>query len=273
MNLLTTDSICEAISEESRSRLDNLEVFSEIESTNSYLLNQDYPAPGRFRVALAEYQSAGRGRMNRRWYSPPSSGLCMSLAFTFRRMPKDFPSLSLAIGIGTAQALERLGIHGIGLKWPNDIVARDAKLGGVLCEVRPAPAESVTVVVGIGLNVDLKNTDVEAAVTSRLGPAVDLASCCDEIPSRAVISAALIENLFATMVCFEAGGFSPFHDLWQEYDWLRGQEVMVTSCADFGAGIAEGVDIDGALLVNAKGNTRRFTSGSVTLSGQAGENP
>ena len=273
MSLLCADSIREPISGESRAHLDILEVFSEIESTNSYLLDQPCPPPGRYRVVLAEYQTAGRGRMGRSWCSPPSSGLCMSMAFTFKSMPENFPSLSLAIGIGIAQALERFGSCAIGLKWPNDIVARDGKLGGILSEVLPANAEGVTVVIGIGLNIDLENSGAESEITSRFGRVVDLASCCDELPSRSVISAALIECLFDTMVRFEADGFSPFFETWQKYDWLRGQQVTVETVDGLVAGVAEGVDTDGALLLNAKGERRRFTSGSVTLSGQAGDNP
>lgn len=273
MSLLTVDSIREPISGESRSHLDILEVFSEIESTNSYLLDQPSPPPGRYRVALAEHQTAGRGRMGRSWCSPPSSGLCMSMAFTFKRMPQNFPSLSLAIGIGIAQVLERFGVRGIRLKWPNDIVAGGGKLGGVLSEVLPANAEGVTVVVGIGLNIDLESTDVDTRITSRLGHAADLASCCDELPSRSAISAALIESLFDTMVRFEADGFLPFREMWQRYDWLRGLEIAVDTADGLVAGVAEGVDTDGALLVRTKGERRRFVSGSVILSGHAGEYP
>jgi len=271
MNLLTADSIREPISRESRSHLDMLEVFSEIESTNSYLLDQPCPPPGRYRVALAEYQTAGRGRMDRVWHSPPSSGLCMSIAFTFSRMPENLPSLSLAIGTGIAQALEGFGIRGIGLKWPNDIVARDGKLGGVLSEVLPSNADGVTVVVGIGLNIDLEGTDAESRITSRLGRAVDLASCCDELPSRAVISAAIIECLFKTMSRFDVDGFSPFIEAWRKYDWLRGQTVTVETADGLTAGVAEGIDTDGALLLIAKGDRRRITSGSVIQSEHAGE--
>lgn len=267
MNRLTAESVREPISGEPRTHLDILEVFSEIESTNSYLLDQPCPLPGRYRVALAEHQTAGRGRMDRRWCSPPSSGLCMSMAFTFRSMPENFPSLSLAIGIGVARALERFGIQGIGLKWPNDIVARDGKLGGVLSEVLPANAEGVTVVVGVGLNIDLENTDAVSRISSRFGHIVDLASCCDALPSRSDISAALIECLFDTMVRFEADGFMPFYDKWQRYDWLRGQQVKIETADGLVAGVAEGVDTDGALLLKVGGERRRFLSGSVILNG------
>ena len=273
MSLLTTDSICEIMRHDSRAQLDNLEVFAEIESTNSFLLGQACPRAGRYCVALTENQTAGRGRRDRSWFSPPSTGLCMSMAYTFQSFPQNIPSLSLAIGIGIAQALERFVVHDISVKWPNDIVARGGKLGGVLSEISPLHAAGVTVVVGIGLNLDFENASSEFDITNRLGRVVDLASCCDQLPSRTAIAVALIESLFDTMVRFETDGFSPFHKMWQGYDWLRGQEVAIETASGHGEGVVKGIDTDGALLLNAKGGTQRFTSGSVVLSGQAGEHP
>ncbi len=273
MSLLTSGSICEFLGEESRSCLDRLEVFDEIGSTNSYLLAEACPLPGRYRVALANHQSNGRGRRDRVWLSPRSSGLCLSIAFTFREMPVDFPSVSLAIGTGIAGALERLGIRGIGLKWPNDIVARNGKLGGVLSEVHPARSNGITVIVGVGLNVDFKSSKQAKEIATSIGHASDLASCCDELPSRAALAAAVIESLIDTMLRFDAAGFSPFHAAWRQYDWLRGQEVTIETDEVTSAGIAEGVDTDGALLLNEGGDRRRVTSGSVILSGQSGAIP
>lgn len=273
MSSLTSDSIHERLGESARSRLDVLEVFSELESTNTYLLGQPCPMPGRYRVALAKHQTNGRGRMNRRWISPPSSGLCLSMSFTFARLPEDFASLSLAIGTGIVQALEKLGARGIAIKWPNDLVAGDGKLGGILPEVHSAKANGMSVVVGIGLNVDLRNGTTEKRIGSSLGRAVDLASCSDKLPSRPVIAAALIESLVDSMLRFETGGFSLFHDAWQQYDWLRGREVIIERADARDAGIADGVDTDGALLLNAGGTRRRITSGSVIVNGPPGTQP
>jgi BirA family biotin operon repressor/biotin-[acetyl-CoA-carboxylase] ligase len=273
MNQLTAGSICEFLKDETRSCLDALEVFGEIGSTNSYLLGETCPAPGRCRVALTENQTNGRGRRDRVWLSPRSSGLCLSMAFTFRAMPEEFPSLSLAIGIGIAQALERLGIHGIGLKWPNDIIARDGKLGGVLSEVHPARGSGTTVVAGVGINVDFNSSKQGREIATSIGGASDLASCCDELPSRPELAAGIIESLIDIMVRFDATGFSPFYEAWQRYDWLRGRAVTIETAEVTSAGIAEGVDTDGALLLNAGGDMRRVTSGSVILSGQSGALP
>lgn len=273
MNRPTSGSICEFLKEESRACLDTVEVFAEIGSTNSYLLRETCPAPGRCRVALAEHQTNGRGRRDRVWLSPRSTGLCLSMAFTFREMPEEFPSLSLAIGIGIAQALERLGIHGIALKWPNDIVARNGKLGGVLSEVHPASGNGITVVAGVGMNVDFNSNKQGREIAASIGRASDLASCCDELPSRPALAAGVIESLIDTMLRFDATGFTPFHEAWQRYDWLRGREVTIEMAEVTSAGIAEGVDTDGALLLNTGSDLRRVTSGSVILSGQSGALP
>lgn len=273
MNALTPDRIRTLINSNSRARLDTLEVFPEIESTNSYLLDEPRPAPGRYRVAIAEHQTNGRGRRDRTWVSPPSTGLCMSMAFTFADMPRDLPSLSLAVGIGVVKALERLRIHGIGLKWPNDIVAGNGKLGGVLSEVHPAKGDGVSVVVGMGLNIDFGNGDPAGDIETGLGRATDLAAVVDDLPPREEISAAIIDAVADAMVRFAADGFSSFHNLWPRYDWLRGREITIETLSTTRAGIAEGVDTDGALLLNNGGDTQRITSGKVIFHESTGANP
>jgi len=263
MNLLSAERIREAISGASRSRLDLLEVFSEIESTNSYLIEQPCPAHGRYRVALAEYQTAGRGRMDRRWQSPRSSGVCMSAAYTFSGMPANIPSLSLAIGIGIAQALQGIGVPDIGLKWPNDIFVRDAKICGILLEVAQRGAAGLTVVIGVGLNVDLGDEAMSSAGPT--GNITDLASCCDDLPSRSVIAAALIENVFSTLQSFAADGFARFHSTWIRYDWLRGKRIKVATTDGMLTGVADGIAADGALLLNSRNSVQHLISGSVML--------
>ncbi len=273
MNPQTPGSIRKFLKTETRACLDQLEVFPEIESTNSYLLGEPCPAQGRLRIALAEHQTAGRGRHNRVWESPPSTGLCLSTAFKFKTMPRDFPSLSLAVGCLLAQALERIGARGIGLKWPNDIVANRRKLGGILSEVHHSRDAGVTVVTGIGLNIDLQSGRRAGEIATSLGPAMDLASCCDAVPPRAEIAALVIDCLRDTMQRFEAAGFAQFIELWRRYDWLRGQAVTVETNSTRSRGIAQGIDADGALLLDAGGNMRRIISGSVILQKRSGARP
>jgi len=266
--MLIVDQIRAPISEAPGSRLEYLEVFTEIDSTNSYLLEQEAPPPGWFRVALAEHQTAGRGRMERRWYSPPSSGLCMSMSYTFEKEPKNLPSLTLAIGVGIAEALESMGVAGAGLKWPNDLVVRNGKLGGILTEMRTGHGPAQTVVVGIGLNVDLGRAPDADHIKTRLGYVSDLAACLDELPDRSELSAIMIDTIFNTLVEFELDGFDRFADAWQRFDWLRGQRVSIESPDGRTRGTCQGIDADGALLLRTSSGSQRVLSGSIRLHGQ-----
>jgi BirA family biotin operon repressor/biotin-[acetyl-CoA-carboxylase] ligase len=266
--MLDVNQIRQPISDLPRARLDLLEVFAELESTNSYLLEQVAPPPGRFRVVLAEHQTAGRGRMDRVWHSPPSSGLCMSMSYTFAEAPKNLPSVTLAIGVGLAEALKKLGFSGVGLKWPNDLVVCDGKLGGILTEVRSTSAKAMTIVVGVGINVDLGCSPGASRITSSIGYASDLASCLADLPSRSVISAGMIEGLFNTLAAFEDEGFDRFYAAWERFDWLRGQRVSVETAGGAQRGVCQGIDIDGALLLRTELGQKRIISGSIKLHGQ-----
>lgn len=261
--------VLQALTGSERERLDGLEVFAEIESTNSYLLEQPGPRPGHFRVAIADHQTAGRGRQGKRWISPPSSGLALSLSFTFEETPANLPSLTLAAGIGIAAALQTIGVSDIGLKWPNDIVAQDGKLGGILTEVQSRGAKGTTVVIGVGLNVDLPramHNDAPGRWTTKV---TDLRECVDALPSREALTAGILQCLFGSIVRFESDGFAAFQCAWRTYDWLKGKTVSCAQTTGHITGIADGVDSDGALLVRTPDGTRRIVTGSVTVSNPA----
>ncbi|MDH4072268.1 MAG: biotin--[acetyl-CoA-carboxylase] ligase [Gammaproteobacteria bacterium] len=261
--MLDAALVREPIGDSSQARLTALEVFPEIESTNSYLLGQEAPPPGCFRVALAEHQTAGRGRFENRWHSAPGSGICLSIAYTFAKPPEDPAALTIAAGVGAVEALESLGLRGAGLKWPNDIIVADGKLGGILTEVHSSASGIRTVVVGIGINIDVRASQEIATLSTGIGRVSDLASALPDLPSRAAISAALIEQVFNALARFERSGLSGFLDAWSRLDWLRGQQVTIERPGECFDGVCEGIDADGALLVRCDGGRRRVLSGSV----------
>lgn len=269
MTRLDAGLIRQAIAADTKARLDKLEVFGSIASTNTYLMSQPAPAAGRFRVAIADHQTSGRGRHYRRWLSPPGAGLYLSLAYSFEQQPENVSSLTLAIGVGVVDALKNLGITGISLKWPNDIVAQDGKLGGILTEMQSRPQQGMTVVTGIGLNLALPE-DIERQIESDWAArAVDLATICDEMPPPLQIAAALLDEVLLVMRKFEAYGFAGFVEHWCEYDWLNKRNVIVDQPDRQVSGIASGVDQDGALLVETGNGNVRVVSGSVTVAGLA----
>jgi BirA family biotin operon repressor/biotin-[acetyl-CoA-carboxylase] ligase len=269
MTSLDAGLIRQLIAANAQAELDELEIFGSIASTNTYLMSQPAPAVGRFRVAIADHQTAGRGRHSRSWLSPPGAGLYMSFAYTFARQPENVPSLTLAIGVGVMDGLQHLGITGISLKWPNDIVALDGKLGGILTELQSRPTKDVTVVTGIGLNVALP-ADADRKIESDWAVrTVDLSNICAELPEPSQIAAILLDRLFGVMRKFESFGFDGFAEHWSRYDWLNNRKVIVDQSGEQVTGIAVGVDRDGALLVNTDAGTARIVSGSVMVAGLA----
>ena len=268
---LDAGTIREQLSEETALQLDELQVFEEIDSTNSYLMQQAAPEPQHFQVALADHQTAGRGRHNRSWLSSPGGGLCMSMAYTFNTMPSSLPNLTLALGVGVARAFATLDIGGISLKWPNDIVATDGKLGGMLAEARSGSGGSVTVVAGIGINVDIREPLDFAVEHDWAHKAVDLKSIASQPPSRAVLAGTIVNHLYATFAGFEEVGFGGYVEAWRDHDWLLGRTITVDTPERQVTGVAAGVDSDGALLVDSKEGQRRIISGSIVMASLYGD--
>lgn len=257
------DDILRRIGSDARATLESLEVFPELESTNSWLLQQAKPPCGRFRAVIAEHQTAGRGRSDKVWLSPPGSGLCLSLAHTFAELPQHLPSLTLAIGAAIVSALEDLGAKDLALKWPNDLMAQGGKLGGILTELQSGGERSYSVVVGLGLNVDLPDSMRYTPPTSWTSNVTDLSACLPELPDRAELTAAILRSIVECIGQFASEGFEPFHATWQRYDWLEGKRWRVQQAQRCITGVAEGIGQDGSLLLRTNGGVERILSGSI----------
>jgi len=266
MARLDADRIRRSLDAATCSALGELEVFAEIESTNSYLMQQSAPETGRFRVAVTNNQTAGRGRNGKTWQSPPGSGLCLSMAYTFGRSPGNLPPLTLAIGLDVIENLGGLGIAGLQLKWPNDLIASDGKLGGILTETQVRAHGALTVVTGIGLNVDLGRGLDLGAEADRVLSVVDLKSHAIEVPPAEHIAATLINGLQQTFVAYEQNGFEGFAGSWADYDWLHGRVISVETSGREVSGIGAGIASDGALLLETRdAGIQRITSGTVRV--------
>lgn len=263
IDLLDAAGIGAALPQGARERLRHLEVHETLESTSDRLLAVDDLPPGRFDVCLAEFQNAGRGRRGRRWIAPFASGLCLSLSWSYRDAPATLGALSLAAGVAALRALDRLGVGGLALKWPNDIVQDDRKLGGILVDLRGEAAGPAYVVVGIGINVRLPESTRVRLATEGVS-AVDLAAL-GAAPSRNALAAALVAELSSALVEYGARGMSAFADEWQGADSLAGRTVAVLHGGQVLEGRARGVDGDGALLLEIDGVRRRIVSGEVSV--------
>jgi BirA family biotin operon repressor/biotin-[acetyl-CoA-carboxylase] ligase len=272
MTSLDAEAILQFANEPVRERLVEIKVFAEIDSTNSYLMQTPGPEPGRINVAATSNQTAGRGRHGKTWQSPPGSGLCLSAAYTFASQPENLPALTLALGLGAISALEELGAKNVELKWPNDLVARNGKLGGILTEVQQQSAGAVTIVTGIGVNVDLRSKLEFGMDTDWALHVVDLKSICEVTPRHEELAGKITTHLLQAFLDYESRGFAGVADKWSQYDWLHGREITVDTTDRQFSGIGAGVADDGALLVDTpESGIRRVTSGTIVITGSRDE--
>lgn len=241
----------------------SLDILPVVDSTNRWLSTHALDlGEGEVAACLAEYQTAGRGRRGRRWVSPFGANLYLSVAWHLHDLPPDLAALGLAAGLAAVDGLVACGFSGVGLKWPNDLVWRDRKLGGVLVDLQGQPAGACRLIVGVGINVAMPH----GAATDISQPWVDLAALGATPPGlRSRLGGQLIENLMTTVERYTAAGFAAFADAWRERDVLAGRRVDLLLPDGPITGTAAGVDSDGALRLRIGNEIRRYTGGEASL--------
>lgn len=242
----------------------NLVYLPETGSTNDELRRLARAGAPEGTLVIADYQSAGRGRFDRHWTAPPGSSLLMSLLFRPDLAPRQVQRLTMICGLAIADSIEaETGLH-VGLKWPNDIVVRGGKAGGILTEIELFGDQLDYVAVGIGLNVNLDPTELHDVP---LVPATSVSREVGRRVARLPLLWAFLRTVEARYQALQAGQ-SPYAE-WAQRLVTVGQQVTVVSDREILEGIAEGVDANGALLVReANGRLKAVLAGDVTIRSQ-----
>ncbi len=233
-------------------------------STSADLLAQARERqPARPVLRAVVVQTAGRGRQGRRWLSRPGSAWQFSVAVPLAKGPAAAP-VTLACGVAVADVLHAARVP-VELKWPNDLLLNNRKLGGILTELALDGAGAQSLIAGIGINLW---TDASLLASLERPPAC-LAECFDLAhlaTQREAWIARLGRAVVAAVQQFERHGFVPFQPRFMQRLAWRGREVEVI---EHGARVAEGrmlgVDGGGRLLVQVTGRVVSFNSGEVSL--------
>jgi len=262
LELLDDDLIRSTLGGVARELLSELDILDRIDSTNSYLLARIPDGIGSGHVCVSEQQTAGRGRMGRRWVSPFGNNIYLSIHWQYPLPIAELSGLSLAAGVAVARCLESLGLEGVELKWPNDVLWQNRKLAGLLLEISGEQGGPSRVVLGLGLNCRI---DREHA-TGIDQPWADLS----QIPggeglSRNTLVSALLEHLLDTLNQFEREGLSPLIPTWKLYDSYLGKSVVVQMGAHSIEGVHQGIDRNGALLLLQEGRIQSYYGGEISL--------
>ncbi len=232
--------------------------FAEIDSTNTYVLDQARQGAAEGLVAVAEHQTAGRGRLDRRWESPPGANLLASVLLRPDCGADDLHLCSGAVALAAADACAEVADVEPVLKWPNDLLVGGSKLAGVLAEAQFDGTRLRGVVVGIGLNVAWP------------GPADAGGTCLDDVGvtaqpvDKGVLLGLLLDGLGRRRPLLDvvAGRRTLVEQVRRRCATL-GQEVRVTLPDEELTGIATAIDDAGHLVVETASGPRSVSAGDV----------
>jgi BirA family biotin operon repressor/biotin-[acetyl-CoA-carboxylase] ligase len=235
---------------------------AECDSTNTRLVDATPADDGRIHVLIADRQTAGRGRRGRQWLSWEAASLTFSVLWRFRPGAPAPAGLSLVVGLALARALEELGVQGVQLKWPNDVLIHGDKLAGILIDLLPSRGRPPAAVIGIGLNLHLPP---DAEIPGQTG-VTDLARALEgAAPERAAILAAILGQLHRLLDTYATAGFPALRAAWAQRNAFAELPVRIIGEGDAVHGICAGVDEDGALLLRTEDGLRRILAGDVSL--------
>jgi BirA family biotin operon repressor/biotin-[acetyl-CoA-carboxylase] ligase len=243
----------------------DVEVVDQVGSTSTELLRRAQRRDIHGQVLAAEWQSAGRGRRGKAWTAVAGGSLTFSIGWRYEQGAGFLAGLSLAVGVAVVKALEAEGLAGVELKWPNDLVHRHLKVGGILVELNGDALGPSTVVVGVGLNVRLpaeirRNMEQPVSdltmVAGRGAPSID----------RNHLLARLAAELAATLEAYSRSGFPAFAAEWQHRHAYHGKPVrLLLPDGASVKGTVAGVDSTGALVLADGPRRARFLSGEISL--------
>lgn len=287
LQMLDADRIRSGLSSEASLLLLRLDVEFSIDSTNSRAVElvaagmvdgQNYSG----RALFAEQQTAGRGRRGKVWESPLGRNIYSSLIWRFSAGASALSGLSLAVGVAAVKALEALGYSGIELKWPNDLLWRGRKLGGILLEMSGDAAGPCYVVIGIGINLTMSEMLASSIDQSELAsdnsaqaeainidqPWADLLELGGGVPvKKNAIAAELLNQLLPMLVEFEKQGFGSLVSEWQARDAFVGCDIQLQLGAEKVIGQYVGIEADGAITIATSNGRQSFNGGEVSLRG------
>lgn len=234
-----------------------------IGSTNAEALDLARAGAPHGTLVIADRQTAGRGRMGRRWESPPGVGLWFSLV-----LRPDLPLasgflLTVAGALAVVEATGRLTGRVATVRWPNDVMIGEQKLAGILAEARGGSKRLEAVVLGIGINVNQAETDFPEELA---GHATSLAMACGHTFDRALVLAGIVESFeYLYDQVFREGGSQVLAE-WRRSTPLIGHRVSLTLADGQVTGRAVALAEDGAIVVeDAEGVRRSFHAGDVRL--------
>jgi len=262
IDFLDKESIRRRIDQIEGSSNIQLSVEQIIETTSRFFSNEDLEKY-EYSICFAEFQTKGRGRGENMWLSPYGSGICFSINgfLPYKSSPL---GLSIYCGIAIVGILRELGFKDVSLKWPNDLLHKGKKLGGILTELTSQHAENYAFNIGIGINYDL-GSDLNS-MEQNIFPPTDLMKIYDgTYISRTEISGILAKTIIESLKKFNHKSMQESFKSWPELDALHQKEVKIIDDDQSFSGKNIGIDDTGALLLDESGVMKKIYNGHLVI--------
>ena len=213
-------------------------------------------------IVVSEAQTLARGRVKRGWCSPPGGGVWVSVILRPPFPPQEAPKCTLMAAVATVEAIREASGLNCGIKWPNDILWQGRKLVGILTEMSAEMDAINFVVLGIGINVSLQESDFPEELRN-IGASVSMGA--EREVSRVEVLQKLLERLEYWYQVVKQEGFESVLEAWRRESVTLGQPVRVLAGEETYDGVAEELAEDGSLLVRTENGLRRVLAGDVSL--------
>lgn len=212
-------------------------------------------------VIIADTQHKGKGRLGRAWVSPPGLNIAMSLVVRPAIPPMEAGLLTILAAVSCASALRRVTGLPVAIKWPNDLLLSERKVGGILTETRSSPDSIDLAVIGIGINVNSERLDFPEEFREMVTSLREEAG--KRLRRSDIVVSVLSEFAHFCGMLGESGRASLLEE-WRRMSSTIGRRVMVVAAKETFTGLAEGIDEDGVLMVRLPGGVvRRVSAGDV----------
>jgi BirA family biotin operon repressor/biotin-[acetyl-CoA-carboxylase] ligase len=223
--------------------------FFKVDSTNRVALDLGHAGEPEGAVVLAEEQTAGRGRAGHTWHSERATGIYATLLLRPQLAPVQAPLLTMMAGLSAHTAIQAQTGLNVDLKWPNDLLIRGKKVGGILTEMHSEPAQIRFIIVGIGINVNQEKFPAELGAI-----ATSLRVEAGKPQSRLELLVRLLREFESDYNRFLTSGAESVTTRFAEASsYTQGKRVRVTNGRESFAGVTAGLGLEGLLLVKRDG--------------------
>ncbi|EEL51384.1 Biotin--[acetyl-CoA-carboxylase] synthetase [Bacillus cereus Rock3-44] len=234
-----------------------------VESTQHIAAKLAYEGAAEGTIVVAEEQTAGRGRLSRKWHSPKGTGIWMSIILRPAIPVHHAPQLTLLAAVSVAQAIEKcIGVN-VGIKWPNDILIEGKKAVGILTEMQADPDKINAVIMGIGINANQSKEHFADEIK-------EIATSLAIESGKPIVRAELMQQIFLQMEKlyeeYIKNGFSVIKLLWESYAISIGKEITARTMKETITGTAKGITADGVLILEDRtGHIHHIHSADIEI--------